>query len=90
MYMECIKKEIESMGCEIELKEHRITVQVTETEKKIIKMLAKQEGLSVSDYIRRICIHLPCKKIFKENFWYGLANNFNINTYFYFSFSFIY
>lgn len=56
----------ENRVMEEERKDYRVTIQVSAREKKILKMLANQEGLNVSDYIRRISLYLPYNKMFSE------------------------
>lgn len=48
-----------------DLKEKRITVQVSAREKRLIQSLAEREGLGVADYIRRVCLYIPYNKIFE-------------------------
>ncbi|MBC5628852.1 hypothetical protein H8S20_08110 [Clostridium sp. NSJ-6] len=51
------RKNINDLQCE------RATVQVSIREKEILKLLAKKEGLRVSDYIRVKCIWEPYNKL---------------------------
>lgn len=46
-----------SRKSEEELKVHRVTVQVTEMEKELIKRLAASKGMNVGTYVRKICIY---------------------------------
>ena len=39
-----------------DLKEYRITIQVSEKEKEKLKILAKKEGLTISTYLRKIAM----------------------------------
>lgn len=55
-----------------DLRENRITVQVTENEKIKLKNLAKKQGLTVSDYIRSELIYKNYNKLFGGEFeWTG-------------------
>ena len=51
-----------------DLRENRITVQVTENEKIKLKNLAKKQGLTVSDYIRSELIYKNYNKLFGGEF----------------------
>lgn len=44
---------------EEDLKIYRLTVQVSKREKEKLIILAKNRGMSVSDYVRYYCIHKP-------------------------------
>ena len=61
-------KEKESLGRknEEDLKVYRITVQVSAKEKEKLSMLAKNRGMSISDYVRYFCIHKPFVNRFEE------------------------
>lgn len=50
-----------------ERREFRTTVQVTKKEKEILKILASRQGLSVSDYIRKIALYDPYNEIFHKD-----------------------
>lgn len=52
---------------ENDLKEYRITVQVSEKEKEKLKLLAKKEGLTVSMYLRKIAIYDRWEKLFGDS-----------------------
>lgn len=44
---------------ESDLRNERVTVQVTTREKDKLRGLAQEEGLDISDYIRLKCIYIP-------------------------------
>lgn len=46
-----------------ELKNVRVTVQVSEREKEMLTLLAKRNGQTVSDYLRNECIWKPYNKL---------------------------
>lgn len=48
---------------ESEVKSNRITVQVTAREKEVLKLLAKREGQTPSEYIRSCCIWGPYNRL---------------------------
>lgn len=49
-----------------DLKEYRITIQVSEKEKEKLKILAKKEGLTISTYLRKIAIYDKWREFFNE------------------------
>ncbi len=51
---------------EEDLKNIRVTVQVSKKEKEKLSILATEKGLSISDYIRVYCIYKPYTE-----FWGG-------------------
>ena len=61
------EKSITGRKSEEELKEHRITVQVSAKEKEKLRALANSRGMSISDYIRYFCIHKPFANRFEED-----------------------
>ena len=50
-----------------DLKEYRITIQVSEKEKEKLKILAKKEGLTISTYLRKIAIYDKWREFFNES-----------------------
>lgn len=44
---------------EEDLKIYRLNIQVSKREKEKVQALAKNKGMSVSDYVRYYCIHKP-------------------------------
>lgn len=50
-----------------ERREFRTTIQVTKKEKEILKILASRQGLTVSDYIRKIALYDPYNEIFNKD-----------------------
>lgn len=60
------EKEILGRKNEEDLKVYRITVQVSAKEKEKLSMLAKNRGMSISDYVRYFCIHKPFMNKFEE------------------------
>lgn len=53
------EKTILGRKAEEDLKNCRLTVQVSKREKEKLIILAKNRGMSVSDYVRYYCIHKP-------------------------------
>ena len=53
---------------EEELKQKRITVQVSKREKEIITELAEREHMTVGAFIRKICIYDKYNEIFRGNY----------------------
>ena len=53
---------------EEELKQKRITVQVSTKEKEMLYELAEREHMSVRAFIRKICIYDKCNEIFRGNY----------------------
>ena len=53
---------------EEELKQKRITVQVSKREKKIITELAEREHMTIGAFIRKICIYDKYEEIFRGNY----------------------
>ena len=49
---------------EEDLKNERVTVQVSKKEKERLSILASEKGMSVSDYIRVYCIYKPYNDFF--------------------------
>jgi len=53
---------------EEELKQKRITVQVSKREKEIITELAEREHMTIGAFIRKICIYDKYEEIFRGNY----------------------
>lgn len=53
---------------EEELKQKRITVQVSKREKEIITELAEREHMTIGAFIRKICIYDKYDEIFRGNY----------------------
>lgn len=53
---------------EEELKQKRITVQVSKREKEIITELAEREHMTIGAFIRKICIYDKYNEIFRGNY----------------------
>lgn len=51
---------------EDEYRKERVTIQVTSKEKEIIFALAKQNGMTVGAYIRKICLYDKWNKAFED------------------------
>lgn len=60
------EKQISGRKEEEDLKIYRLTVQVSKREKEKLMLLAKNRGMSVSDYVRYFCIHKPFMNKFEE------------------------
>lgn len=53
------EKQIAGRKEEEDLKIYRLNIQVSKREKEKVQALAKNKGMSVSDYVRYYCIHKP-------------------------------
>ena len=53
---------------EEELKQKRITVQVSQKEKEILLELAEREHMTIGAFIRKICIYDKYEEIFRGNY----------------------
>ena len=53
---------------EEELKQKRITVQVSKREKEIMTELAEREHMTIGAFIRKICIYDKYEEIFRGNY----------------------
>jgi len=49
---------------EEDLKNERVTVQVSKKEKERLSILASENGMSISDYVRVYCIYKPYNDFF--------------------------
>jgi lipocalin len=60
------EKQISGRKEEEDLKIYRLTVQISKREKEKLMLLAKNRGMSVSDYVRYFCIHKPFMNKFED------------------------
>ena len=60
------EKQISGRKEEEDLKIYRLTVQISKREKEKLMLLAKNRGMSVSDYVRYFYIHKPFMNKFED------------------------